>query len=57
MNDYIDNHIQFAIQKCAKIQQILSDGNNPFEAALECEAIAAQISDHLYEVLHTSHND
>ncbi|MEA5420338.1 hypothetical protein VB712_13990 [Spirulina sp. CCNP1310] len=48
------SHLQAAIQKAAQIQQILSsaDQSNAFDAALKCEAMAAQVSDHLYKVVY-----
>lgn len=46
--------IQAAIKKAAKLQQILSsaDHSSAFSAAMQCEAIAAQISTHLYKVVY-----
>lgn len=50
--------IQAAIQKAAKLQQILSsaDHSSAFSAAMQCEAIAAQITTHLGKVIYGESN-
>jgi len=54
-----NSHLQAAAQKAAKIQQILSSAeqSSAFDAAMQCEAITAQVTDHLYKVIYgATHN-